>query len=38
MPHFQVVLGGQWQQNAGSYGLGGRRRASQTACPMSLKR
>ena len=21
MPHFQVVLGGQWQQNAGSYGL-----------------
>ena len=21
LPHFQVVLGGQWQQNAGSYGL-----------------
>jgi sulfite reductase (ferredoxin) len=21
VPHFQVVLGGQWQQNAGSYGL-----------------
>ncbi len=21
MPHFQVVLGGQWQENAGSYGL-----------------
>jgi sulfite reductase (ferredoxin) len=21
MPHFQVVLGGQWTQNAGSYGL-----------------
>ncbi len=21
MPHFQVVLGGQWRQNAGSYGL-----------------
>ncbi|MYD09508.1 MAG: nitrite/sulfite reductase [Chloroflexi bacterium] len=21
MPHFQVVLGGQWQKNAGSYGL-----------------
>jgi sulfite reductase (ferredoxin) len=21
MPHFQVVLGGQWKQNAGSYGL-----------------
>ena len=21
MPHFQVVLGGQWQRNAGSYGL-----------------
>ncbi len=21
MPHFQVVLGGQWQQNAGAYGL-----------------
>ena len=21
MPHFQVILGGKWQQNAGSYGL-----------------
>ena len=21
LPHFQVVLGGQWQENAGSYGL-----------------
>lgn len=21
MPHFQVVLGGQWEENAGSYGL-----------------
>ena len=21
MPHFQVVLGGQWQENAGAYGL-----------------
>lgn len=21
VPHFQVILGGQWQQNAGSYGL-----------------
>ena len=21
MPHFQVVLGGRWRDNAGSYGL-----------------
>ncbi len=41
VPHFQVVLGGQWRENAGSYGLAigavpveahprGRRRASPT--------
>ena len=29
MPHFQVVLGGQWHENAGSYGLGLWRCASQ---------
>ena len=48
VPHFQVVLGGQWRENAGSYGLaigavpveahpGGRRAPSRAASSPSAR-
>ena len=30
VPHFQVVLGGKWKENAGSFGLACRRSPSKT--------